>query len=246
MNAALIEPLLRKLKSIGDLTAEQEAALSSLPLRAKRFEAREDVVRDGDRPHECGLLVEGFLYRYKTLPDGGRQILAFHTPGDVPDLQSLHLRTMDHGLAAVSTSTVAFIPHEDVRQVLREHPTLTDLLWRDTLIDAAIFRQWMAAMGRRSARGHMAHLLCEVFLRLSAVGLSKDQSVAFPMTQTQLADALGISSVHINRILQELRTEKMIALQGGRLAILSWQALSQEAQFDPTYLHLRTAPPSVG
>jgi len=233
------QPLIRKLESIGALSEQDREALASLPVQVRDLDADEDVVREGDVPSVCCLLLDGFMHRYKVLPDGKRQILALHTPGDVPDLQSLFLRHLDHSLAASVPSTAAFIPHEALRALMRAHPTVADLFWRDTLIDAAIFREWIVALGQRSALSHLAHLLCEVFTRLRAVGLAQDQSCNLPLTQTELGDACGLSSVHVNRTLQELRGEGLIELHHGRLTILDWARLQEVAQFDPAYLHLR-------
>src|SRR5215210_5364819 len=157
------EPLIRKLESIGELSDQDREALASLPVQVRSLEADEDVVREGDRPSVCCLLLDGFMHRYKVLPDGKRQILAIHTPGDIPDLQSLFLRHLDHNLAATVPSTAAFIPHEDLRAVMRFSPGIAEALWHDTLIDAAIFRAWITGLGQRSAHGHLAYLLCEVF-----------------------------------------------------------------------------------
>src|SRR5688500_18374428 len=140
------EMLIRKLASIAELSDQDREALASLPVQVRHLEADEDVVREGDRPSVCCLLLDGFMQRYKMLPDGKRQILAIHTPGDVPDLQSLFLRTLDHNLAASVPSQAAFIPHEALRALMRKVPTLTEMLWRVTLIDAAIFRAWIVAM----------------------------------------------------------------------------------------------------
>ena len=196
------ESLIRKLESIGELPDQDREAIASLPVQVRTLQADEDVVWEGDVPSACCLLLDGFMHRYKVLPDGKRQILALHTPGDMPDLQSLFLRHLDHNLAATVPSTAAFIPHEALRALMRAHPTLADLFWRDTLIDAAIFRAWIVAMGQRPALSHLAHLLCEVFTRLRAVGLTQDHSCSLPLTQTELGDACGLSTVHVNRCLQ--------------------------------------------
>src|SRR5215218_7414331 len=135
------QPLIRTLESIGALSDQDRAALANLPVQVRTLEADEDVVREGDVPSVCCLLLDGFVHRYKVLPDGKRQILAIHTPGDMPDLQSLFLKRLDHSLAASVPSTAAFIPHEALRALIRAHPTVADLFWRDTLIDAAIFRE---------------------------------------------------------------------------------------------------------
>src|SRR5215211_5015427 len=204
------EMLIRKLKSIGELSEQDREALASLPVQVRTLQADQDVVREGDVPSVCCLLLDGFMHRYKVLPNGKRQILAIHTPGDVPDLQSLFLRHLDHSLAASVPSQAGFIPHETLRTLMRRSPTLTELLWRDTLIDAAIFREWIVAMGQRPARSHLAHLLCEVFTRLRAVGLAQDHACNLPLTQTELGDVCGLSTVHVNRTLQDLRRNGLI------------------------------------
>ena len=181
------------------------------------------------------------MHRYKMLADGRRQILAFHTPGDIPDLHSLSLATMDHSVAALTRCRVAFIAHEHLRSVMDASPRIRNALSRDTEIDAAIFRAWITGMGQRSAYGHMAHLLCEMFTRLRAVGLTSDGSCDLPMTQEELGDALGLSTVHVNRTLQELREVGLVSWRGTRLAVLDWEALKQVGDFDPAYLHLRAA-----
>src|SRR5829696_6565753 len=214
------EQLIRKLKSIGELSDQDREALASLPVQVRSLEADEDVVREGDVPSVCCLLLDGFMHRYKVLPDGKRQILALHTPGDVPDLLSLFLHRLDHNLAASVPSQAGFIPHEALRALMRRFPTVTELFWRDTLIDAAIFCEWIVAMGRRPARSHMAHLLCEVFTRLRAVGLTQDHACSLPLAQTELGDACGLSAVHVNRTLHDLRGEGLIEVHSIRLTML--------------------------
>jgi CRP-like cAMP-binding protein len=230
--------LIRKLESIAPLAPEEKAALLRLPLQLKTIAADQDIIREGDTPAECCLIVAGFACRYSVTGEGGRQILSFHISGDIPDLQSLHLTVMDHNLGTLVPSTLAFIQHEDVRTLMRSHPRLGDLLWRDTLIDAAVFRQWMIGLGRRSAHGRIAHLLCELLIRLRAVELVEDHAFTLPVTQAELGDALGISTVHVNRVLQELRGENLISLHGGTLKVLDWDGLQRAGEFDPTYLHV--------
>lgn len=231
--------LIRKLDSIAELTDEDRQTLAALPLQIRDLQADEDATRDGDVPRTCCLLIEGFMHRYKLLPDGKRQILAFHTPGDIPDLQSLGLNVMDHSMAALVPCKVGHISHDNLRAAMRRSPGVAEALWRDTLIDAAIFRAWITALGQRSAYGHMAHLLCELFTRLRAVGMTSEDACKLPITQAELGDALGLSTVHVNRTLMELRGGGLITLDKGRLTILNWNGLAAAAQFDPTYLHLR-------
>ena len=231
--------LIRRLEAIASLTAEERAALLRLPMRLQTVPPRHDIVVEGDTPSECCLVVEGFVCRYTLTAEGKRQIHSFHIPGDIPDLQSLHLTVMDHSLGTITASKLAFMAHEDLRRLIRDYPRLGDLFWRDTLIDAAVFRQWMVSMGRRSAYSHMAHLLCELLVRLRAVELVEDHTFKLPVTQVDLADALGLSTVHVNRVLQELRGNGLITLRGGAVHVLDWDGLQQAGEFDPTYLHLK-------
>jgi CRP-like cAMP-binding protein len=233
-----ISMLVRKLESIADLSQEERQALQSLPIRVRPLGSGQDIVQDGDRPSQCCLIVEGWAYRYKLLGEGKRQILSFHIPGDTPDLQSLHLQTMDHSLATLTEATLAFIPHENLRELVARFPGLAAVLWRDTLVDAAIFREWMTGIGRKSSYGRIAHLFCEMYLKLEAVGLAKEHRCTLPLTQGQLADALGMSNVHANRVLQEMRSKDLITLKGNELVIHAWSELVHAGEFDPTYLHL--------
>jgi CRP-like cAMP-binding protein len=230
--------LIAKLESIGGLTAEERDAVAALPLRVKQIPEDTDIVRDGDAPSESCLLVEGFLCRYKMLPNGGRQILAIHTAGDIPDLQSLQLKIMDHSLGALTPCRVAFITHAALHEIARAYPGVMALFWRDTLIDAAIFREWLTGVGRRTAHQRIAHLFCEIHVRLKAVGLADDKGFDLPITQAEIADSLGLSTVHVNRVLQELRREGLIQSRGKYLGVTDWGALGEAGGFDPRYLHV--------
>jgi CRP-like cAMP-binding protein len=232
--------LIRKLESIATLSQEERQAVESLPVRTHALNARQDIVRDGDKPTHCCLVLDGWAYRYKLLSEGKRQILSFHVAGDMPDLLSLHVPTMDHTLATVKQATVAFIPHESLRALVASHPGLASLLWRDTLIDAAIFREWMVGMGRRSAYERIGHLFCEMYLKLQAVGLAGDYRCPMPITQNDLADALGLTSVHVNRVLQEMRGRALITLRSQTLVIEAWDELLRVSEFDARYLQLET------
>jgi CRP-like cAMP-binding protein len=230
--------LIRKLESIAPLSPEEKVALMRLPLRLKTVAAHQDIVSEGDMPSESCLIVEGFACRYILTEEGKRQILSFHISGDIPDLQSLHLSVMDHSLGTVVPCRLAFIQHDDLRALMRNHPRIGDLFWRNTLIDAAVFRQWLVGIGRREAYGRIAHLLCELLVRLRAVELVEDHAFTLPVTQAELADALGISTVHANRVLQDLRAENLITWRGETLKVLDWDGLQRAGEFDPTYLHL--------
>src|SRR5215210_1772831 len=143
--------LFRKLRSISPLSEDEKHCLLTLPLHVRSVGPDQDIVREGDRPAHCCLVIEGFACRYKFTHEGKRQIFSFHTPGDIPDLQSLHLKTMDHSLGTLTRCKVAFIPHESIANLTRRCPRVGDILWRETLIDAAVFREWMIGIGRRSA-----------------------------------------------------------------------------------------------
>ena len=234
--------LIRKLDSISVLSEEDREAIRRLPFREKLFGENQDLVRQGDRPSECCLLVEGFVCRYKVLGEGQRQIMSFHLPGDIPDLQSLHLKVMDHSLGALTPVRVAFIPHEALEEITHTRPTVTAAFWRDTLIDASVFREWLAGVGRRSAYQRIAHLICELCTRLKALGLIDENSFQLMVTQAEVADALGLSSVHVNRVLQDLRRDGLIAIQGRVLKVLDWEGLKEAGDFDSEYLHLRHDP----
>ncbi|KIU27874.1 Crp/Fnr family transcriptional regulator [Methylobacterium radiotolerans] len=233
-----IDVLIRKLESIGTLSEEERQAIQSLPMRIHILGARQDIVRDGEQPTQCCLILDGWVCRYKLLSQGKRQILSFHIAGDMPDLQGLHAHTMDYGLSTVKHATVAFIARESLRELTARFPSLATLLWRDTLLDAAVVRAWMTGMGRRTAFERIGHLFCELYLKLRAVGLAGDYRCPLPVTQMDLADALGLTPVHINRVLREMRSRALITLRHQTLVIEAWEDLLQASEFDPTYLYL--------
>jgi CRP-like cAMP-binding protein len=235
----VLNPLVRKLESIVTLTDEERQAILRLPVTVRALKADQDIVRDLDRPSQCCLILDGFACRYKMIGDGRRQILSFHIPGDIPDLQSIHLEVMDHSLGTLTAARVGFIPHEVVRASIRAHPRIGDVFWRDTLIDAAVFREWVTNVGRRDAYGRIAHIFCELFVRVSAVGLNKGESYETPITQAELADASGLSTVHVNRTMQELRRDGLIKTKGASIIIEDWDGLQKAGEFDPTYLHIQ-------
>jgi CRP-like cAMP-binding protein len=234
----ILNPLLRKLESIASVSAKEKAAVLDLPVTVRQMRADHDIVLERDRPTQCCLVLDGWLCRYKILENGTRQIFSFHIAGDIPDLQSLHLKTMDHNLGSLLQSTVAFIQHDSVKALATDFPHICNVLWRDTLIDAAIFREWMVGMGRRDAPSRIAHLICELFTKLRAVGLTRGFTCDFPITQSVMGDALGLSTVHVNRSVMELRGRGLIKLEKQVLTILKWDELQKEGGFDPLYLHL--------
>ena len=232
------DALIAKLRRLGPVSVEEIEALKDATRRVRHIGPREDIVRDGERPAEASLILEGFACRYKLMPSGKRQIMAFQIAGDVVDLHSLLLREMDHAVGALTSCRVALIPHGALFELMDRHPTLARALWRDTLVDSAIFRAWMMGIGRRSAYARIAHLLCEVRVRMNAVGLVQGDSFDFPVTQADLGDSLGLSVVHVNRVLQALRGDGLITLKGRVLTIHHWERLKEAGEFEASYLHL--------
>ena len=224
------------------LTAEEEAALRGALSEVIEAPADADVVREHDRQTKSHLLLEGWCGRYITLADGRRQIVALHIPGDFVDLHSFPLQIMDHSVATFTPCRIALAPHDRLRDVTAAHPHLARLLWLSTLIDAAILRQWLVGSGKRSALEQTAHLICELFVRLGLTGRTEGQTFVFPLSQAEMADCLGVSAVHANRVLQELRATGVLAWRGRHVQILNWDRLQAIAEFDPVYLNLLDSP----
>ena len=232
--------LVRKVESIAlfTLSEAETAALHAIPMHVATFDAYQDIVREGDRPFQCFVLLDGIAAIYKSTRSGKRQVMAYHVPGDVPDLQSLHLKMLDNSISTVSPCRIGFIQHDALRALFRAHPRLGEAFWRMTLTDAALYREWMLNIGRRDAYARMAHLFCEFITRLDIVGLAPERSCPMPMTQSELADALGVTPVHVNRVLGDMREAGLITLRSKRLTVHDWDGLKAAAEFDPTYLHL--------
>ena len=167
--------------------------------------------------------------------------MSFHMPGDIPDLLSFQLHVMDHSLGTLTRSVVGFIPHGAIRKLIRDHPGVGDLLWRDTLIDGSVFREWLVGVGRRSAHARIAHLLCELYVKMRSLGLADEAGFMLPVSQVELSDALGLSAVHVNRVLQDLRRDGLISGQARKMMIGDWAGLKQAGEFDPLYLHIQHA-----
>lgn len=235
----MVAPLIRKLERFGPLPDEGRRALEGLPLAAEPVVADRDLFHEGEHPRHCLLLLAGLACRYKTTEDGRRQILSFHLPGDLLNLTGLLLGQMDHGIGALTPVEVAPVPHATVLDWMENRPRLGlgRLLWRDAMLDAAIWREWVVNVGRRTARRRVAHLLCELALRLRAAGLARGDICDLPVTQSVLADATGLSEVHMSRTLQDLRGAGLIEFGGGTLVVRDWDGLKDAGGFDPRYLH---------
>jgi CRP-like cAMP-binding protein len=227
---------------IQGLFAKADASITELvqglPVRILRLEPHQEIVTEGQRMREACLVLEGFVCRHKHVWKDQRQILSFHIPGDLPDIQSLHLPTVDYSLSALPASTVALFPHAAVRMAVEASADFREAVWRHALIDAAITRAWLASVGRRTAYQRLAHLFCEVFARMLDRKLAEAQGFVLPVTQSDLADALGLSTVHVNRTMQDLRRSGVIETRGRFHGFTDWVALREAADFDPGYLHL--------
>lgn len=231
-------PMIRKLESIFTLTDDERKALEALPMQLAVIEDDQDIVREGDRPSRSCLILSGFTCTYKVTKGGKRQIMTFGIAGDLPDLQSLHLSTLDLSIGTLTPCRVGFITHDDLRDLCERYPRIAAAFWRETLIEGAIFREWLLNVGQREAYNRIAHLFCEMLVRLRAVGLAEDHACDLPITQAEIADAMGITSVHINRVLKHMRADGLIETTGTRLTIPDWDRLKEVGEFTPRYLHL--------
>ena len=229
--------LIRKLEAFAPLPEDDKRLLEEIVRTVHEVGARQDLVHEGDAPTHVQLILEGFACRYKLLPDGTRQIVAYLVPGDFCDLHVFILRVMDHTIATLSPCKVVQIPRAQILQLL-ERPALARALWWAALVDEATLREWLLNIGARPAEERVAHLLCELLLRLEAVGLTQNGSYELPITQGELADTVGLSDVHISRVLQRLRIKGLITLRRKKLVICDVPALKAFSGFHPTYLHL--------
>jgi len=237
--------LATRLSQHSALSARDRQLLLGLRPRSVAVSPGTDIVRQGDKPRESVFVLSGMLARYNTVANGARQYLALHIRGDCPDLQSLLLGEMDHGLSAVDDAEIALFPHEQLTAIVRKAPAVAFAFWRQTLLDAAIFRQAITTNGTRQGVARVAHLFCEQYVRAQDAGIAADNTCAFPLTQTQIGQMLGLSVVTVNRSIQRLRRARCIELRAGRLTVLAWDELEERALFDPTYLHLDVAAASV-
>lgn len=228
--------LIRKLEQYDVLSDEEKHVLEGLPEPEKVVGENQDIVVEGSRPAHSVLLIEGFCARYSLLPNGKRQITAVHIAGDFVDLQSFLVKRMDHAVMTLTPCRIAEVRHEKLRGVVDEHRHLSRLLWLSTLTDAAIHREWLIVMGAQDATSHLAHFFCEMYVRLKAIGYAQGYRFQLPMTQLEFADVVGLSSVHVNRTLQELRGRELMTLQGKDIEILNWDELREVGMFDPVYL----------
>lgn len=232
----------RKLEGLARLTEEDRQTLAALPVRTKNYRAGETLLHDGERPTHVHLLIEGWAFRHKTLPDGGRQIVGYLIPGDLCDIHIFVLQRMDHSISLLSDSTVGLIAPDAMLGLLDENPRISRALTWSTLVDEATLREWLANIGRRDPYPRVAHLLCEVWLRSRAVGLVREGRLDLPLTQAELGDTVGLTPVTVNRVLQRLRGERLITLADEVLTVLDAPGLMAASGFDANYLHRDTNP----
>jgi CRP-like cAMP-binding protein len=242
MQLIATDRLVRKLEVRDAVSADEREALSSLVSGEEVYAADQDVVREGVLQTSSRLLLDGVVARSKLLNDGRRQITELHVPGDFVDLHSFLLKRLDHDIVSVTKARLAVVPHDGLKRLSERFPHLSRLLWLTTLIDAAIHRNWIVSAGRRTATEQVACLFCELLLRYRSVGLAERETCPLPLTQHQLADACGLSPVHVNRVVQELREAGLIEWRGGKLTVLEFERLAKLGQFDPSYLVLRREP----
>jgi CRP-like cAMP-binding protein len=234
---AIRAALVRRLRISSAISEDDVGEIAALPITVKHYAAEQAVVSDGQTATECCLVAEGFCVRSKTIADGKRQILSIHIPGEIPDLMSLFLHVMDHDLLTLTPCTLGLISHDALRKLHQRRPNVAEIFWRDTLIDAAMFREWIVNVGQRPAPARLAHVMAELRERLKVIGRADGNSFEMPLTQEQIGEALGITAVHANRVIKQLRQEGIVELHRGRVTVLDEAKFQELADFDRRYLH---------
>ena len=234
----MLTRLFMKLRPRGRMGADERQILEAAISQTRNFSARQTIVREGEQLSTSNLLIEGVVCRYKDLPDGRRQILGLHIAGDFVDLHSFQLKRLDHSIAALTPCQIAVMPHEGLTNITEKQPHLARILWLSTLIDAAIHREWILTMGRRSAASRVAHLFCEMFIRHQAIEQIENNSYPLPLTQVDVGDACGLTPVHVNRMLQQIRQDGSVEFRDGLVTIHDWDRLVATAEFSSSYLYL--------
>lgn len=234
----MIDKHLMKLRARDDISAEEEAAIRGAVSEVINVRADRLAVRQGEVVGHSMILLEGIAARRKDMRDGRRQYTELHVPGDFTDLHSFTLKYLEHDIVALSDCSFAIVPHERLKAITEHQPHLTRVLWFSTSVDAAIHREWIVSLGSLSSLARMAHLFCEMFVRLEVVGLTRGDSYDLPISQQELGEMLGMTSVHANRTLQQLRKQGLVEFAGGLVTIPDIGALKQVAEFDPSYLYL--------
>jgi CRP-like cAMP-binding protein len=238
----VIERHLMKLRARDRVSAEEEQAIRDALGPIKTYQADQVVIREGVELDASTLLLDGMMCRYKDLKNGQRQITELHIAGDFVDLHSFTLKRLDHHILALTACRVVEVPHAKLEAITERHPHLTRLYWFATTLDAAIHREWEVSLGRRTALAKIAALFCEMRARLDVVGMTDGNSYALPLTQMDLAECLGLTAIHVNSTLKELREQDLAQVKAGQVTILDLPRLERVAQFDPAYLYLDRRP----
>jgi CRP-like cAMP-binding protein len=233
-------PLTLKLEQFSSFEPSERMRLDELlDYPRKTFERGKQIIREGDKVNDVHLVLSGLATRSKTLQDGSRQLMAFLVPGDLCDLEVFVLEAMDHDIIALTETTCVLIPAKEIERLLTESSALTRALWWSTMTDSAVLREWIVNHGKREARERLAHIFCELLIRYRIVGVTDDDSIPFPITQEELAEATGMTPVHVNRMLSQLKAEGLIDLVNNKtLTVLDFERLKDVAQYDVNYLHL--------
>lgn len=233
----VLEPLVRRWSKHSNLSDDDREAICQLQFARRSFGKDAYLVREGQPATDCALVLDGFAFRQKCLSDGSRQIISIHMATEFVDLQNSLLGVADHSVQSLGHCEAAIIPRTALVELAERRAAVRQAMWIDTLIDASIFREWVVNVGRRYSRARIAHLLCELALRMDRIGMGRDGQFNFPLTQEQVADATGLTAVHTNRTLQTLRRDGLITLGSGTLQILDWERLREIGDFDELYLH---------
>ena len=236
--ASPLDLLIRKLEVSKRLSKEDREAIHALPYTLKTVEPHTYTTREGDRPTICAVLLSGFAYRHKLTGDGDRQIVSLHIPGEALDFQHLFLDVADHNVQTLTRADLAMIPRSALQQIATDRPGVGHAILVSILVEASIFREWVLNVGRRDSRARLAHVLCEFASRLDAQGLAGSYGYELPMTQDQLADALGLTPVHVNRTIKRLEAEGLITRERRFIRFPDWERMRDVADFNSRYLHL--------
>lgn len=234
--------LLLKLRARDVLSDEEEQVLRASISEIKEVGRAKVLVKAGVVVSECTLLVEGYVCRYKDLSDGQRQVMELHVPGDFLDLHSFLLKQLEHNVGSMTPVRLALVPHDRIRDITEKYPHLARMLWFSTLLDAAIHRERILSVGRRSALSRIAHLFCELYVRLKVVGMTDGYCYRLPITQADIADASGLTAVHVNRMLKQLRDMGLMSFRNNEVVIQDWDQLQRAGEFSDHYLYLERRP----
>lgn len=237
-----VDALLAKLRGRDEVDAREEEVLRGAVSEIREFGGGRTMIRAGTPLNESHLLIDGFVSRYKDLAEGARQIMEIHVVGDFVDLHGFLLKRLEHNIGALTRARIAVFPHDNLRRITETEPHLARMLWFSTLLDASIQREKILSVGRRAAIARVAHLLCELYVRLASVNLAADGEFDLPITQADLADATGLTSVHVNRMLKRLRDEGLLTFRNARVVIQDWARLQQVGEFSSDYLYLEHRP----